>query len=97
MLLLNMAEQPNMYAAIIALIQMLGTAFAVWIAYRQTVLNNRRDASALAVKVEETTAKTASKLDEVHVAVNGNLDAAKKKAEKYAAKLRAHGLDPDND
>lgn len=92
-----MDSSPNVYAVLIALIQMIGTAFAVWIAYRQTVLNTRRDATALATKVDETTAKTASKLDEVHVAVNGNLDAAKKKAEKYARKLRENGIDPDTD
>lgn len=88
-----MESTPNIYDVFIALIQMLGTAFAVWVAYRQTVLNNRRDASALAVKVEETT----SKLEAVHTAVNGNLDAEKKKVEKYAAKLRANGIDPDAD
>jgi hypothetical protein len=90
------ANAPNVYNVLIALIQMIGTAFAVWIAYRQTTRNTASAADSLATKVEETTQKAATKLEEVHVAVNGNLDREKKKVAKYAKLLREHGIEPDD-
>ena len=53
-------------------------------------------AEALATTVKDTAAGVADKLGEVHTAVNGNLDAEKKKAERYARALRATGIDPDS-
>jgi predicted chitinase len=71
----------NLSSVLTVLIQTLGTAFAVWVAYRQTI-------SKVASKAQ---------VEEVHKTVNGNLHRVTEKAEKYAAKLRANGFDPDAD
>ncbi len=79
-----MDNNPNLYSVLIATVQMIGTAFAVWIAYRQTMLN----AIKVAIPVAE-------KLEEVHTAVNGNLTAVQDKADRYAKILLDNGLHPD--
>ncbi len=76
------ATGPNVFDVFIALIQMLGTVFAVYIGY----LGTRNKLTG-----------TDSKLDKVHETVNGNLSRAQEKAEKYAKILRDHGLDPDKE
>lgn len=91
-----MSEAPNLYAVFIALIQMIGTAFAVYIAYRQTIAHNKLVASNLASKVDETNAQTTTKLDAVHETVNGNLHRANERAEKYARLLRLNGIEPES-
>lgn len=77
---------PNLYAALIALIQMLGTAFAVYIGY----LGTRNT-------LNRTDNKLDTKLDKVHETVNGNLSRAQERAEKYAKILRDNGIDPDKE
>lgn len=76
-----MENVPNLYSFLIVAAQTFGTMFAVWIAYRQTIRN-------VASKTQ---------VEEVHKTVNGNLSRATEKVEKYAAKLRANGIDPDAD
>jgi hypothetical protein len=74
------AASPNLYDVLIALIQMIGTAFAVWVAYKQTT----------------RTVASRDQVAEVHKTVNGNLDVEKKKVEKYSRKLRELGVEPDD-
>lgn len=73
---------PNAFDVLIALIQMLGTAFAVYVGY----LGTRNRLSG-----------TDTKLDKVHETVNGNLSRAQERAEKYAKLLRENGIDPDKE
>jgi hypothetical protein len=91
-----MEQSPNIYTVLIALIQMIGTAFAVWVAYRSQTRKTEATAVVLATKVEETSGKAAAKLEEVHVAVNGNLDREKKRVAKLAKLLRQNGIEPDD-
>ena len=77
---------PNLFDVLIALIQMLGTAFAVYIGY----LGTRNTLSRTDTKLD-------SKLDKVHETVNGNLSRAQERAEKYAKMLRDRGIDPDTE
>jgi threonine/homoserine/homoserine lactone efflux protein len=94
---------PNNNAVWIALIQMIGTAFAVWLAYRQ----NRKTTEAKAVEVKEelhtASAAQAAKLDEVHqtaarteVLVNGDRAAKEQRIKELEGKMRAKGLNPDD-
>lgn len=81
-MILDATTGPNLFDVLIALIQMIGTAFAVYIGY----LGTRR-----------FQANTDSKVDKVHETVNGNLSRAQERAEKYAKMLRAQGIDPDTE
>ena len=72
--------EPVSYTQVwITLITTVSTMFGLWLNYRATIN------------------KVASKeqVDEVHTTVNGNFTRERDRAEKYAAKLRDHGIDPD--
>ena len=72
---------PNIYTVLITLINTVGTGFGLWLTYRATIRN----------------VASKSQVEEVHRTVNGNLTKVTEKAEKYAAMLRATGIDPDAD
>lgn len=74
-----MIEDTSMAQVWITLITTAGTMFGLWLNYRATI---NKVASKEAVQ-------------EVHETVNGNFTRERDRAEKYAAKLRAHGIDPD--
>ena len=82
MFVLDAAGGPNLFDVLIALIQMMGTAFAVYIGYLGT---------------RKMQTNTDTKVDKVHETVNGNLSRAQERAEKYAKMLRARGIDPDTE
>jgi hypothetical protein len=70
---------PNLYSVLIILIQTIGTGFGLWLTYRATIRN----------------VASKSQVEDVHKTVNGNLHRVTEMAEKYAAKLRANGIEPD--
>jgi hypothetical protein len=71
----------NLSSVLTVLIQTLGTAFGLYLTYRATIRN----------------VASKSQVEEVHKTVNGNFTRERDRAEKYAAKLRDIGIDPDSE
>jgi predicted histidine transporter YuiF (NhaC family) len=87
--------EPNSNAVWIALIQMVGTAFAVWLAYRQTRKSTKEDAKEVKAElavVQQKAEVREEKLDAVHSLVNGDRAAKEARIQALESKLRDHGI-----